>query len=958
MPWYGGYGLDWNRSTEDIELPRWILSGNADKTTNQRVILQRVKFRGFYILSSIEYHGQCLEAEGHPKEEIEDTSLLIYLLCQEDEQVKVYSVTKAVMRLLELACRRPGSSSGDPEAGPIVADGALEYMPPLGSIYSDVGLHPDMETFRILNMLPRDGDQIQCTLELADSLSQPYDALSYVWRPMSPLKPILVNGVEVEIGVNLHSALDALPGRSDESAYRIWVDALCIDQQNDEEKGFQVAMMAKIYANARRVFIYLGAEDESTAPFFDFLNRDHHLRVSDGDELSDVAESCGIPALDIVKGYIDFAFRPWFSRIWVAQEYGLANWAPIFYCGTNFVNTRSLYRDLDMLDMAVSSFINFGIGDIDRGLDRGRGYHELMSCLDQVRHIIKPERLGVSGACIPSIEYQAMKRTSSDPRDIVYGMREFFEAPFREAFMPDYTIAPEHVFMRLSAWFLVIDNWPNVFECFPKRLSLDLPSWVRDFTQWQQKMSFHISRGFDNCTLRTTCAIHEQVLYAECMELDEISEVYNIDTDDDHEAYRRLWLLDQRFTSKGIAANASVLTTLDTPDKSIGSWAALVPDSAFSLGELLPGWHLHSVLDAVIKTHADEVILMMRESLNLVPPVWDLVKLSQAEVLACLQAWATYTRVLASRFYSLSKLLPVVISSRQSCENLAGAVVFDYANLISQLREVRERIVEKAGLEVSLASLELNDTDSDNSAESAEVSDGWHFKYTGLIEFLDGEDDLVAFDAVLEIIDALRNGTFKGRDVWELPELTPARRLREWSKKLRFVDRVINSVMPSQTKPEILLSEDDQDSRDDVKEDEESRLRKQEKAKLFGNDGSMKTLSRREVAEAYVPRTVAPLKHSTFFLTKGGLPGVGTPGSRDIQKGDKLLWLAEMKFPIALSANLPLTEEAAGKSFADAEELPEAIISSQAQVPRTADCLPPVRSGKPAEQAVPQPESM
>jgi hypothetical protein len=475
---------------------------------------------------------------------------MLSIITSEDEGLKAYSVRKQVVRLLELACRRPGSSSGDQKAGSSEANEALEYTPPPGSIYSNLWIFPNMKTFRILKLMPRDGGQIQCTLELANTLSQPYDALSYVWGPMSPLEPILVNGVEVEIGVNLHSALEALPGRRDEPARRIWVDALCIDQQNDEEKGFQVAMMAKIYANARSVFIYLGEENESTRPFFDFLNRDHHVDIGKEDKLSDVAESCGIPVLDVVKGYIDFALRPWFGRIGVGQEYGLANFAPLFYCGTQFRNTRYLYRDLDMLDLGVSAFTNLGQGDIDYGLDRGRGYHDLMSCLDQVRHIIKPDRLAIQGACIPSMEYQTMRRTSSDPRDIVYGMREFFEAPFREAFIPDYTAAPEQLFMRLSAWFLVIDRWPNVFECFPKRLSPDLPSWVRDFTQWQQKVSFHIERGFDSITDPTICAIHEQVLYADCMELDEIVQVYDIDEDDDLEAYRRIWLLDQRFTSQ------------------------------------------------------------------------------------------------------------------------------------------------------------------------------------------------------------------------------------------------------------------------------------------------------------------------------------------------------------------------------------------------------------------------
>jgi hypothetical protein len=61
MPWYNG--LDWNR-TEDLELPRWILPKDGNKPRKPRAILERVKFRGLFMIASIEYRGQCLEAEG------------------------------------------------------------------------------------------------------------------------------------------------------------------------------------------------------------------------------------------------------------------------------------------------------------------------------------------------------------------------------------------------------------------------------------------------------------------------------------------------------------------------------------------------------------------------------------------------------------------------------------------------------------------------------------------------------------------------------------------------------------------------------------------------------------------------------------------------------------------------------------------------------------------------------
>ncbi len=45
------------------------------------------------------------------------------------------------------------------------------------------------------------------------------------------------------------------------SATRIWIDAICIDQSNDEERGHQVRLMRKIYEAAQCVSIWLGKED-------------------------------------------------------------------------------------------------------------------------------------------------------------------------------------------------------------------------------------------------------------------------------------------------------------------------------------------------------------------------------------------------------------------------------------------------------------------------------------------------------------------------------------------------------------------------------------------------------------------------------------------------------------------------------------------------------------------------
>jgi hypothetical protein len=90
-----------------------------------------------------------------------------------------------------------------------------------------------------------------------------YAALSYVWGDPTASVPILLNGQTHAITKNLAEALRHL------QHYRknivLWVDSICINQQDDIEKGLQVRMMDKIYSEAAVVLSWLGAGNYETS---------------------------------------------------------------------------------------------------------------------------------------------------------------------------------------------------------------------------------------------------------------------------------------------------------------------------------------------------------------------------------------------------------------------------------------------------------------------------------------------------------------------------------------------------------------------------------------------------------------------------------------------------------------------------------------------------------------------
>ena len=84
-----------------------------------------------------------------------------------------------------------------------------------------------------------------------------YIALSYVWGEFaSPADILQCNGAEIPISRNCRDALRAL--RSLYGSLTIWVDAVCIDQSNMDERIQQIKLMGEIYTWAEVVYIWLG----------------------------------------------------------------------------------------------------------------------------------------------------------------------------------------------------------------------------------------------------------------------------------------------------------------------------------------------------------------------------------------------------------------------------------------------------------------------------------------------------------------------------------------------------------------------------------------------------------------------------------------------------------------------------------------------------------------------------
>lgn len=166
------------------------------------------------------------------------------------------------------------------------------------SIYSP--LPKDFFSIRLLRLSPAADATlpIHCKLVVYPLYSRPpeeqlYEALSYAWGTARNSQKIIIetdaHSCEVETTQNLHEALIQL--RDPYFERILWVDALCIDQENDKEKAHQVGAMARIYGLAKRVVVWLGEEQDNSDLAFERLFEMALRRVPGTDENSEIAST-------------------------------------------------------------------------------------------------------------------------------------------------------------------------------------------------------------------------------------------------------------------------------------------------------------------------------------------------------------------------------------------------------------------------------------------------------------------------------------------------------------------------------------------------------------------------------------------------------------------------------------------------------------------------------------------
>lgn len=162
-------------------------------------------------------------------------------------------------------------------------------------------------------------DTSQAATDPSDSAARAYEAVSWCWG--EDLKNRTIN-IRIRnhtrlfyINEHLESCLKALRHTSNDRF--LWIDAVCIDQENLTERNAQVAQMDRVYGGAKQVAIWIGDGDDESKLAFEFM-RTKILPIWGFDAVCEDKTQT-----DSWAAFLKVMSRPWFSRRWVIQEIAL-----------------------------------------------------------------------------------------------------------------------------------------------------------------------------------------------------------------------------------------------------------------------------------------------------------------------------------------------------------------------------------------------------------------------------------------------------------------------------------------------------------------------------------------------------------------------------------------------------------------------------------------------------------
>jgi hypothetical protein len=352
---------------------------------------------------------------------------------------------------------------------------------------------------RLVFLLPAPADANTTPIKLDISIvalsDRPdYETLSYVWGSEPATASVQLADRAAPLSPTLHDALLRL--RLPDRKRALWIDQLCINQQDLNEKMQQVQLMGDIYKSCSRCVVWMGLirqdlrlEDADAA--LQFLRYMSDIqRVGRENAVLPVAVHENMEGMGKALESFGFGGNQWWHRIWTVQEAILPP--------TLIMQWGPLTLPWDILNDAVPTWGRVSLHDILPSKE----YHFLGEIMIHCAWLYNA-RLGKND--VYSMVQKWRFRDATDPRDKIYGVLGVCDTGrLPETERCDYSISPARVFSTLTRELILDGKELKALTPYPRPctsvVTPDMSSWAIDLRAIHQldvPDIYHQMHGYD-----------------------------------------------------------------------------------------------------------------------------------------------------------------------------------------------------------------------------------------------------------------------------------------------------------------------------------------------------------------------------------------------------------------------------------------------------------------------------
>jgi hypothetical protein len=184
--------------------------------------------------------------------------------------------------------------------------------------------------------------QVACDIVAVDiDTAPPYEAISYCWGNSEQTNSLAIGSKTkqyIPITPSAHDALCAVTPL--DGARYLWIDTICINQEDNSEKDRQIPLMSKIYGNASEVIVFLGDSPNAVTAvtflnklYWHYMSKDQKILKETFQKDGDLFHSATVPPPFLNEtrsweAWRDLANNKYWSRAWIVQECGVEKKSP------------------------------------------------------------------------------------------------------------------------------------------------------------------------------------------------------------------------------------------------------------------------------------------------------------------------------------------------------------------------------------------------------------------------------------------------------------------------------------------------------------------------------------------------------------------------------------------------------------------------------------------------------